>query len=66
MEKSEQITIEKKELPELKKFLKKKHKKISKITRLKKKGIRVMIEDNLELNEKTKKELDRKSTRTFL
>ena len=46
MVKSEQITIEEKELPELKKFLKKKNKKISKIIKLRKKGIKVMVENN--------------------
>ena len=43
---SEQITIEGKELPEIKKFLKKKNKKILKIIKLKEKGLRVIIQDN--------------------
>ena len=43
---AEQITIEEKELPELKKFLKKKNKKILKIIKLREKGLRVMMKDN--------------------
>lgn len=43
---SEQITIEEKELPELKNFLIKKNKKILKIVQLKGKSIKVIVEDN--------------------
>ncbi len=46
MGKAEQITIEKKELPELKEFLKKKNKKILKIIELEEGGIRVMVKNN--------------------
>lgn len=46
MVKSEQITIGEKELPELKRWLKEKNKKISKMIKLRGKGIRVMVENN--------------------
>lgn len=46
MEKTDQITIQKKELSEFKKWLEKKNKKIIKIIELEKDSIKVMIEDN--------------------
>jgi hypothetical protein len=42
---ADQITIQKKELPELKKFLEKKNKKIKEIVDLGKEAIRVIVED---------------------
>jgi hypothetical protein len=46
MKKSEQITIQKKELPKLKKWLEKKNKKILKIIELENNGLRVMVKGN--------------------
>lgn len=46
MEKAEQITIQKKELPELKKWLEKKNKKILKTIKLREGSIRVMVKNN--------------------
>lgn len=43
MEKAEQITITKKELPELKKWLEKKNKKILEIIKLGNKSIKIII-----------------------
>lgn len=43
MDKSEQITIQKKELPNLKKFLKKKNKSILEIVELGGKSIKVIV-----------------------
>ena len=57
MEKANQITIQKKELPELKKWLEKKNKKILKIIELEKDSIRVIVEnmiDNLVMNKLNK------------
>ncbi|MFH1787462.1 MAG: hypothetical protein ABH811_01590 [archaeon] len=45
MKNQEQISIEEKELPELKKFLKSKNKKISKIIKLNKNSLRVFVGD---------------------
>lgn len=46
MKKIEAITIQKRELPELKKWIKKKNKNILKIIDLGKGGIKVMVQDN--------------------
>lgn len=46
MKKTEQITIQKKELLHLKKWLEKKNKKILKIVELENDGIRVIIEND--------------------
>ena len=43
MDKSEQITIQKKELPGLRKWLEKKNKKVSEIIELGKESIRVIV-----------------------
>ena len=43
---ADQITIQKKELPELKKWIVKKNKKIIEIIDLGKEAIRVIVEDN--------------------
>lgn len=46
MTKEDQITIQKKELPSLKKWLEKKNKKIIKIVELENDSIRIIVENN--------------------